>query len=667
MYLVAGQRYYIEALHKQGAGTDNVAVGWQLPDGTLERPIAGSRLSPPARPQNASPHAIITYPQDGNIFDAPVDITIQADAFDNDGTIAKVEFFEGTRKLGEDMTEPYTFTWQDVPVGEYTIKAIPTDNGGATGSSAPVTFTVRGQCNALNYIVREYWTGVTGNSVSDIPTDRPPTGTQQLTLLEGPTNSGTNYGARIRGYVCPPASGNYVFWIASNDNSELWLSTDDNPANKRRIAYVNGATSPREWTKYASQKSTTISLLTGKQYYVEILHKQGAGTDNIAVGWQLPDGSLERPIQGGRLSPFGVITYPEVTITSPTDGQKFASGEDIMFKVEASDPDGIAHIAYYNHGSKIRECYGESCDWSANWYPPGEYSLTAVATDRYDYQSTSQVVNFTIEEACQASGTITREVWTNIQGNSVSDIPLDSPPNSTTELTSLEGPVNSGTNYGARIRGYICTPSPALYTFWIASNDHSELWLSTDADPANKRRIAFVQGATAYREWEKYTTQRVTLQLEGHKTYYIEVLHKQGIGSDHVSVGWYISDGILERPIPGTRLSPFDPNASAAHAGARASGGTASELKYSQLDIYPNPAAGGDELMVSGYGQFDQAVETEVEIVNLTGEIVFSEKFRCGGDCAGYVLNLEKQLVRGLYLVNLKTNGAKFSKRLLVK
>ncbi|HXG48446.1 MAG TPA: PA14 domain-containing protein, partial [Methylomirabilota bacterium] len=42
--LNANQRYYIEALQKEGGGGDNLAVRWRLPDGTIEEPIPGSRL-----------------------------------------------------------------------------------------------------------------------------------------------------------------------------------------------------------------------------------------------------------------------------------------------------------------------------------------------------------------------------------------------------------------------------------------------------------------------------------------------------------------------------------------------------------------------------------------------------------------------------------------------
>lgn len=46
MYLEAGTKYYIEALHKEATGKDHLEVGWPLPDGTLERPISEIRLSP---------------------------------------------------------------------------------------------------------------------------------------------------------------------------------------------------------------------------------------------------------------------------------------------------------------------------------------------------------------------------------------------------------------------------------------------------------------------------------------------------------------------------------------------------------------------------------------------------------------------------------------------
>ena len=70
-------------------------------------------------------------------------------------------------------------------------------------------------------------------------------------------------------------TGEYTFWISSNDHSELWLSTDDDESNKRMIAALTRATNPGEWNKFPSQKSISITLTQGQRYYIEALHKQG--------------------------------------------------------------------------------------------------------------------------------------------------------------------------------------------------------------------------------------------------------------------------------------------------------------------------------------------------------------------------------------------------------
>lgn len=267
---------------------------------------------------------------------------------------------------------------------------------------------------------------------------------------------------------------------------------------------------------------------------------------------------------------------------------------------------------------------------------------------------------------CSASGTITREYWEGVQGSRVSDIPLHAPPTGTQVLTTFEGPSFNGSHYGARISGYVCPPQTGNYHFYISSNDHSELWLSDSEDPANKVRIAYVTGATGIRQWDKYASQRsFAIPLTKAKKYYIEALHKQGVGSDHIAVGWALPDGAHERPIPGHRLSPFEITATTVGSDGNAA---LSDASYAQISIYPNPAMGGDpSLTVAGYEGIEESVVTEVEIVNIAGEVVFSDRVSCGGGCNAYLMNVNKALVPGIYIVHLKTKGARFSKRLLIK
>ncbi|MES2139699.1 MAG: T9SS type A sorting domain-containing protein [Bacteroidota bacterium] len=186
-------------------------------------------------------------------------------------------------------------------------------------------------CSGSGTITRDLWTNVTGTSIASIPFNTSPTSTGQLSIFESPSNVADYYGSRIRGYICPPVSGNYTFWIASDNNSELWLSTNDQAANKIKIASVPGYTSSRLWTKYPEQQSVPVNLTAGVKYYIEALHRESTLGDNLAVGWQLPDGLLERPIPGIRLFPFSVSK--NMSLDQPPD---LKSAESAISRITSS-------------------------------------------------------------------------------------------------------------------------------------------------------------------------------------------------------------------------------------------------------------------------------------------------------------------------------------------
>jgi hypothetical protein len=131
-----------------------------------------------------------------------------------------------------------------------------------------------------------------------------PTSWGILSRFEAATNGVEYFLARARGFLHPPVTGNYTFWIASDDSSELWLSEDDDAAKARRIASVGIGrwTEPKQWTRYPSQQSAEIRLEAGRAYYIEALHQQSTGMDCLAVAWQGP--GIERGVIDGRyLSP----------------------------------------------------------------------------------------------------------------------------------------------------------------------------------------------------------------------------------------------------------------------------------------------------------------------------------------------------------------------------
>ncbi|WP_377490945.1 Ig-like domain-containing protein [Pontibacter toksunensis] len=130
---LAAGTYYLEIDGSKGdlgANSDYASLGEYFVSGTV--------------PSNVSPIVSLTSPTNGQRFTAPATIHMAADASDAGGSVTKVEFFNGSIKLGEDLNAPYTYNWGGVAAGSYTITAKATDNLGATTTSAPVAVRVDG-------------------------------------------------------------------------------------------------------------------------------------------------------------------------------------------------------------------------------------------------------------------------------------------------------------------------------------------------------------------------------------------------------------------------------------------------------------------------------------------------------------------------------------------
>ena len=146
------------------------------------------------------PTASITSPANGATFDTASDVTITANATDPDGTVTKVEFFQGATKLGEDTTAPYSYTWNSVADGTYVLTAVATDNDTQTTTSSAVTITVQPPVVPTNLIVNgEFETGdmtgwtlnnLGGNSTVVSTTESPRTGSYSAKLVTSSTGAG---------------------------------------------------------------------------------------------------------------------------------------------------------------------------------------------------------------------------------------------------------------------------------------------------------------------------------------------------------------------------------------------------------------------------------------------------------------------------------------------
>lgn len=138
-----------------------------------------------------------------------------------------------------------------------------------------------------------------------------PSGRDVRTSFEAPSNWGQYYLTRMRGWLRPPVTGQYSFWIASDNSSELWMSPDGEPSKARKIAsllrfqWVN----EHEWSQFPSQHSDTMLLKAGEAYYIEALQEQKNLADHLSVAWQGP--GMERSVIDGRyLTPWNDSRVP---------------------------------------------------------------------------------------------------------------------------------------------------------------------------------------------------------------------------------------------------------------------------------------------------------------------------------------------------------------------
>jgi uncharacterized delta-60 repeat protein len=267
---------------------------------------------------------------------------------------------------------------------------------------------------------REVYLNIPGVEIKDLTNaasfpDHPDT-VEVITAMETPMQSDELFGARVRGYLLPPVSGNYVFYLASDDQGALYLSPNASPAYKKQIAFEPTWSAPRAWTGLvagrtnAANVSQPVFLQAGRPYYVEGLHKEGGGGDHLGVAWQLPGAPVPEngsdPIGGeflARLEPGVTNLAPLVRLYIPPTGTVYAAGSTILLRADAFDPDGpLADVDFYADGNLIGR--GKNSLSSADdayvygWSnaPAGNFILTARATDGYGATTISEAVQITI-------------------------------------------------------------------------------------------------------------------------------------------------------------------------------------------------------------------------------------------------------------------------------
>lgn len=217
------------------------------------------------------------------------------------------------------------------------------------------------------FVKQEFYSGATRANLESTSYTNSPTFVAYLTSFETPSGQGNTYAERVSAIFTAPKTTNYVFFLASDDDSDLFLSTDSNPANKHIIAQETVWSNSRQWltsgggSVLASKRSdtfagttwpggNTISLTAGAQYYLEAVHHQGNGGDGFAVTFKFAgapdpaDGTA--PTLVGNLLGVNAFNNTYIKLTSVPQDVAVDPGTNATFSVSAisgylGDPAGL--------------------------------------------------------------------------------------------------------------------------------------------------------------------------------------------------------------------------------------------------------------------------------------------------------------------------------------
>jgi len=148
---------------------------------------------------NVHPTCNLTAPLDGTHFEIPQSITITADASDEDGSVASVEFFADGNSLGSDTASPYSVNFTIPGDGAYEITAKVTDDYGSWANSSPIAFTVGVYSKTESSRIAE---GM--DDVEENPDGSMYTNSSDIELVYG--NSNQTIGLRFTGMNIPPGA-----------------------------------------------------------------------------------------------------------------------------------------------------------------------------------------------------------------------------------------------------------------------------------------------------------------------------------------------------------------------------------------------------------------------------------------------------------------------------
>jgi hypothetical protein len=624
-YLTGGSLYYLEALQHQGGGGADLAVTYQttneiadpnwpnvFTNGVLPR-LAGTNGNIALI---TSPITTLTWsqqPTNTTVFEGN-NANFYSKALSDSELALIYQWYVNNAPYagatGPNLILPsVTTSYNGAPV--YVVAR--TAEAGLAITSSVVTLSVQQAVWEPGFAKDERWDGATRPQVEAGTAGNPGytmcVPAWAVSLDNG--GHGNNFARRLSGFFVPPSNGRYVFFVNSDDDSDLWLSTDNTPANKRLIAQEAGWSNPLTWAGTGGGASTVaqkrsdswspdggvttpysagILLNGGQRYYMEQDYAQGGGGANVEATFKLttdpdPGNGAATRMTGNTIGINAVrCTYVAYT-TQPTNTTVPPFGYAVFTAVGATDSQ--LPIGSTSGGEQTQTNNFIFYQWYKNGSAVAGANSSTFAIDPVQPGDNGALIQCQIRALGYADNTLNR-LWSNSVTATLTVAPaavfepgwafvewwdVGSPSRLAVEANTVGPPLHtyatprfeagingeSGNNYANRVSGFFVPPADGDYVFFLNSDDDSDLFLSTDSTPANKRLIALEAGwsgnalgwsqtggggdSLAQRRSDSFTDPTTGTQpyptgvhLLGSHMYYMEGVHHEGSGGDYFAV-----------------------------------------------------------------------------------------------------------------------------------
>ncbi|MBC7486888.1 MAG: PQQ-dependent sugar dehydrogenase [Cytophagaceae bacterium] len=338
---------------------------------------------------NTPPSVTIISPEMNETLTAPASKVIVATATD-DGTIAKVEFYNGTIKLGEDLTAPYNYSWTNIPAGTYSLTAKAYDNLNALTTSSAITFivtpttgtptkTLPGKIEAEDYDEGGEGVGYHDLSAGNSGNKYRPTDNVDIEdCSEGTFNIGwTNAGEWLQYTASVTQAGTYTLALRAAAQADgKALHVEINGVN------ITGAIAVPNSGGYQNWQTITIGNIA-----------LTTGTKVIRLVFDANDINLN---YFSFTATGSTNALPVVSLTSPLSGDVFNAPAAVTLSATATDDGTISKVEFYNGAVKLGEDLTTPYSYSWTNVTAGSYAITAKAYDNLNASASSTVTNITV-------------------------------------------------------------------------------------------------------------------------------------------------------------------------------------------------------------------------------------------------------------------------------